>query len=363
MQGDNPPYGYTLENRRLVLGDEFEIEIIRRIFREYLAGKSVNGIVDRLNIARIPSPGGRTWYTSAVRKILRNIRYTGTFRWPDRIEGKYTTIDEVVVIENNHPAIIDKESFDMAQAKLDSRRKKKGETCHGPNPNYVLSGICRCTKCGSPMTGHTVNGKHYLICGGYDSKGRSFCDRNSVRQDKLLDLVIGAIEADYTNPDTIKRLRRAGERLAKQATSKTNSQRLMKKLATAQRKLEKAERNLALVDADMLPKLQATIRELDSEKSEIEQQLRIAETPVVDLAVKRQRQIDEAIELFSRLRESLSKFDPEMLREFLERAIDRIDVDVEAIQGKGRKRYRLKGGIAYVRNNALSNTSPRRTLP
>ena len=150
VQGDNPPYGYALENRRLVFGDEFEIEIIRRIFREYLAGKSVNGIVDRLNIARIPSPGGRTWYTSAVRKILRNIRYTGTFRWPDRIEGKYTTIDEVVVIENNHPAIIDKESFDMAQAKLDSRRKKKGETCHGPNPNYVLSGICRCTKCGSP---------------------------------------------------------------------------------------------------------------------------------------------------------------------------------------------------------------------
>jgi hypothetical protein len=47
-QSSRPPFGYALKNSRLALGTVNNIKLVRRIFREYLAGASLQEI-DKLS--------------------------------------------------------------------------------------------------------------------------------------------------------------------------------------------------------------------------------------------------------------------------------------------------------------------------
>jgi hypothetical protein len=64
--------------------EEQESEVVRRIFREYVAGRGLKKIAMRLNSEGIPSPaagrrGTGTWSPSCVSTILRRERYVGLF--------------------------------------------------------------------------------------------------------------------------------------------------------------------------------------------------------------------------------------------------------------------------------------------
>ena len=70
-----------IQNQRvtLALGDEREVAVVRRIFREFTdGGRHEQAIAEGLNGDAIPSPGGSTWDAAKVRDILIDERYTGT---------------------------------------------------------------------------------------------------------------------------------------------------------------------------------------------------------------------------------------------------------------------------------------------
>ena len=91
------PYGYVIvggnKEKRLKLGDPTHIKIVQRIFREFVqGGRSMNNIAERLTAAGIPSSGGRErWRASAIKCILENPVYIGTFRSNTHSYGKYHT--------------------------------------------------------------------------------------------------------------------------------------------------------------------------------------------------------------------------------------------------------------------------------
>lgn len=68
--------GYTKdENKHLVIVPE-EAEIIKRIYREYLEGSSMDKIKKGLeNDGILTSAGKKRWHTSTLRKILSNEKY------------------------------------------------------------------------------------------------------------------------------------------------------------------------------------------------------------------------------------------------------------------------------------------------
>ena len=71
----------SIQNQRvtLTLGEEREVVVVRRIFREFTdGGRHEQAIAEGLNRDGIPSPGGRTWDGAKVRDILMDERYTGT---------------------------------------------------------------------------------------------------------------------------------------------------------------------------------------------------------------------------------------------------------------------------------------------
>ena len=105
--GGRPPYGYRIadagphpnpakaaDGKRLhkLEPDPETAWVVRRIFAEYLAGRGLFAIAERLTRDGIPSPSqhdaarnphrtGKAWAKSAVRAILRNPRYTGRQVW------------------------------------------------------------------------------------------------------------------------------------------------------------------------------------------------------------------------------------------------------------------------------------------
>jgi DNA invertase Pin-like site-specific DNA recombinase len=112
-----------------------EAEVVRRIYRRYLAGDSIIAIRDALVSDGVPSPRKKeVWTTATVRNILENERFCG-----DVILQKTYVTDPIskkvkknngelpkVFIKNNHPAIIERSEFERVQlehARRSSKRK------------------------------------------------------------------------------------------------------------------------------------------------------------------------------------------------------------------------------------------------
>ena len=71
------PYGYQLEDNKLIV-DEEEAGVVIRIFAFYLGGKTPYEIAKILTSEGIPSPTGKShWTVSSVTYILGNDRYCG----------------------------------------------------------------------------------------------------------------------------------------------------------------------------------------------------------------------------------------------------------------------------------------------
>lgn len=104
-------YGYTkAEDGELVI-DEEQAKVVRDIFRRYLDGASVLGIVKKLFDAGIPSPTGKEkWNKRAIETMLTNEKYTGTVTLLDSATQEY-----LYQMKECHPPIITESEFRAVQ--------------------------------------------------------------------------------------------------------------------------------------------------------------------------------------------------------------------------------------------------------
>lgn len=152
--------GYTKdENGNLVIDPE-QAEIVKRIYREYLEGSSMDKIAKGLMADGILTGAGKMmWHTSTINKILRNEKYMGDallqktyttdFLTKKRIKNNGTVPQYYV--EDDHEAIIPKELFMQVQEELVRRRvvhksssgRKRTYSC-----NHCFAQIIVCGECG-----------------------------------------------------------------------------------------------------------------------------------------------------------------------------------------------------------------------
>ena len=146
--------GYTKENDKIVVVEN-EAILVRKIYQLFLReGKTCTGIAEYLKEKEIPTPSGKSykWTKNTVNSILRNEKYKG-----DALLQKTYTTDYLehkveknqghlpqYYVENSHPAIIDKEEWEIVQAEL-MRRDKIGAAYSG---NSVFSSKLICGDCG-----------------------------------------------------------------------------------------------------------------------------------------------------------------------------------------------------------------------
>ena len=73
--------GYTKDDNGHLIIDPEQAEKVKRIYREYLEGSSMDKIADGLMADGILTGAGKTkWHTSTINKILRNEKYMGLRR-------------------------------------------------------------------------------------------------------------------------------------------------------------------------------------------------------------------------------------------------------------------------------------------
>lgn len=215
----SPPYAYRLDglkkNRRLVLDDPDKARTVQRIFREFVEERrSMRNIAERLNDEEVAAPSGRVkgWRWDTVRVLLENPAYTGDYKGGRYAYGKYHHImggkvektkgvgrtmkpeAEWIVRRDHHDAIIDRETFDRAQALF--AEGKTGRSPYTPEENpYLLAGLLRCSKCGCAMWGVPSKGRRYYECGhrqyskanGGEAKAK--CEGSTVREDTLMNSI------------------------------------------------------------------------------------------------------------------------------------------------------------------------------
>ena len=131
------PYGYAKDEKRNLVIDEEKAAGVRRIYELYLSGLGVRKIAVIFNEEHIPSPTGKLWNNITVKKILKQEKYIGDIHWQktysvfmgDRWKINRGEADSFY-IENAHPAIIDRETFYIAQQireEAAEKAKPKGE--------------------------------------------------------------------------------------------------------------------------------------------------------------------------------------------------------------------------------------------
>ena len=67
--------------------------------------------------------------------------------------------------------------------------------------------------------------------------------------------------------------------------------------------------------------------------------------------------VDEAIQRFSRLRETLQNADKQLLREYLREAVEVITLRVEKMPSGKRHRYELRGGRIVLKGSNLFSSA------
>ncbi len=153
---NNAPYGYRLVDKVLV---EYppEANVVRRIFTDYLNGKSATAIACQLNEEQIPTKNGHAkWKSYTITYILGNERYVGdslfqkscrTATFPFKKQRNRGQEDQYAA-SNTHAGIIDRDSFDAVQ-KLLHKRQDSFSRNTGFN-QYILTSRIHCAECGSP---------------------------------------------------------------------------------------------------------------------------------------------------------------------------------------------------------------------
>ena len=192
-----------------------EAEIVRKIFNMYLDGASVVQIKAFLEGNGIKTRQRKDeWSTDTIRKMLQNEKYVGdviyqkTFR-TDPI-SKRTVINrgekEKYLVSNNHPAIIDRDTFVQVQTEI-ARRSSKRKTSDKTTTElgkysgkYALSEILVCGECGSPYKRKTWSQKGcdkriYWRCLSRIEHGNKFCKGSKgIEEKKLHEAICSALK-------------------------------------------------------------------------------------------------------------------------------------------------------------------------
>ena len=226
--GGFAPYGYKLENGRLLIADD-EVEVIRIIFDRYIhTNDGISGVAKYLNshgfTKKLRQNGSIPGFSANfVKKVLDNPVYMGKIAYGRRkTEKKLGTRNEMHIVEQSdfpvydglHEAIVTEEDWNLAQEKRKANAYRR-EKIHDLEHAHILSGILKCPCCGKGMYGniskaHSKDNKtrYYYYCKNtVTPTGHECTFRTNIDQNEINTMVADIISAMVNDPqfaDAIK---------------------------------------------------------------------------------------------------------------------------------------------------------------
>jgi len=173
--GSGRPLGYRVDEQKRFQIDPESAQTVQTIFEQYIKGESNAAICELLNSRGLRTAQGKPFNKNSINRIIKNRKYIGEYRYHD------------IVVEGGMPAIIPKDTFNLAQAEMERRRTRKAPK--SPKAEYLLAGRLFCGHCKGPMQGVSGTGKsgnkwYYYYCGNTRGKNKT-CDKKQVSRDRL----------------------------------------------------------------------------------------------------------------------------------------------------------------------------------
>ena len=344
-------YGYLWdEKREHWLVDEEATEVVRRIFSLTLEGYGPYQIACKLSADRIEIPVVHLarfnegvnrskpvkdpygWGSSTIVNILKKREYLGhtiNFKTRKHFKDKkshYVSEDEWTIFENTHEAIIDQQTFDLAQKiRSNVRRYPNGWGEAAP-----LTGLLYCADCGGKMYVHRINnGKRIsqYTCSNYTKVpcGTLCPTQHRINESAVLTLVSDTLRAiaEYSRNDRTEFIHTVQETQVAQQSADISKKR--RRLAAAQKRTGELEKLICKIYEDnALGKLSdARYRALDAQYAKEQDALEI-EIAELEKAVTGYEQSQKSAEKFIALIDKYENFDTltnTMLNEFVEKIL------------------------------------------
>lgn len=196
--------GFKAGEDGAIVVDQDEAKTVRYIFQQALIGKSPYHIAKDLTEQVIPSPSGKShWNATTIKRMLRNEKYKG-----DALLQKTYTTDFLTkkkninrgelpqyYVENNHEAIVDRETFDAVQQVLENKGRKSSTT--------IFSSKLVCGDCGhffgSKVWHSTSKYRRVIYQCNEKYKGISKCSTPHVTEEEVIQWFISAVNQVLDN--------------------------------------------------------------------------------------------------------------------------------------------------------------------
>lgn len=193
-----PPYGYKKDEHNIMIVDEFQSSIVKRIYEYSLSGIGTNKIAEILNFENIPTK--YNLFHKGGTLSVKN-KYTGKINTKNKSDIKWNggTIRNIITnstykgvrvfsgIEYKCPPVFDKKYWQKVNDNLKNNSNNSGKSTEH---KYLLKGLLRCGRCGRNYYGRTRVSKkdNYYMCSSKRHKV-SNCGNRSLNIDVLDDLI------------------------------------------------------------------------------------------------------------------------------------------------------------------------------
>lgn len=196
--GSGRPLGYRVDEQKRFQIDPESAQTVQTIFEQYIKGESNAAICELLNSRGLRTAQGKPFNKNSINRIIKNRKYIGEYRYHD------------IVVEGGMPAIISKDTFNLAQAEMERRRTCKAPK--SPKAEYLLASRLFCGHCKGPMQGVSGTGKsgnkwYYYYCGNTRGKNKT-CDKKQVSRDRLERAVVDFTVRYILQEDVLEELAR-----------------------------------------------------------------------------------------------------------------------------------------------------------
>jgi DNA invertase Pin-like site-specific DNA recombinase len=183
-------FGYYYGKNREVLIDNKKAEIVRNVFKMFVAGKSTLDIARNLNECGIQTNRGKQWLAIGVLRMLTNTDYIGIKRFFTSVKDLKTKRrtpakeENVFVNENSLPPIIDSSLFEKARAMIKTRENPYVPEYH------VMARKLYCAHCK-----RTLRRNKNFSCASSSLTGAKSCFQGTLKRDVLYPAVLKEIKA------------------------------------------------------------------------------------------------------------------------------------------------------------------------
>ena len=272
-----------------------EVDIVKRIYKEFIQGKSLNKIMEGLNIDKVPTKRGYTggWNISSISRILKNEKYTGLWVWRkwknvrDPMSGKIKKIPrpekEQLSSFKKELVIIDKDTWQKAQKRWQElegaypirKKKKNGNMCQKSyvtsNPPHLLAGLMKCHLCESAIV--LISGKAGGYYGCYNAKRKTCSNTLLVPRKRVEKVIVSDLKERLLTLENLEYVYKNVEKLVSKGLNEV-PELLKKKKAQYEKLLLETQNYLNFIKVGNFSKaVSDALKETETKSDELKQEM------------------------------------------------------------------------------------------